>query len=63
MSTSASRDAVIAGYVRTPFTRAGKRGAFREVRSDDLGVAVVRALLSRSGVDPADVEEVVFGAV
>ncbi|MHB1517160.1 MAG: thiolase family protein [Acidimicrobiales bacterium] len=63
MSTSASRDAVIVGYVRTPFTRAGKRGAFREVRSDDLGVAVVRALLSRSGVDPADVEEVVFGAV
>jgi acetyl-CoA acetyltransferase family protein len=58
----ADRDPVILGYVRTPFGKAGK-GCFREVRSDDLGAHVVRALLERTGVDPTQVEEVVMGAV
>lgn len=57
------REAVVVGYVRTPFAKAGEKGFFREIRSDDLGVHVVRALLERTGVDPVDVEEVVFGSV
>ncbi len=57
------REAVIVGYVRTPFTRAGERGALREVRSDDLGSAALSALVERTGVDPSEIEEVIFGAV
>jgi len=34
---------------------------FRDVRSDDLAVAVVRALVERTGVDPAVIEDVVLG--
>jgi acetyl-CoA acetyltransferase family protein len=53
---------VIVAGVRTPIGRAhDKRGAYRNVRSDRLGVAVVRALLARTGIAPAEVEDVHFG--
>ncbi len=53
---------VIVAAVRTPIGRAHKeKGVFREVRSDDLAVAVVRALVERSGIDPAEIEDVVLG--
>jgi acetyl-CoA acyltransferase len=52
--------AVIAGYVRSPFTPA-RKGALARVRPDDLAAAVVRALVERTGVDPADVEDLVVG--
>jgi acetyl-CoA acyltransferase len=38
------------------------RGLFRHVRGDELAAAVVRAVVDRSGVDPATVEDVVLGA-
>ncbi|MCH7961644.1 MAG: thiolase family protein [Planctomycetes bacterium] len=52
--------AIIEG-VRTPFCKAG--GRFRHVAADDLGAAVVRELLARSNVLPAEVDEVIFGCV
>src|SRR5215467_8724548 len=53
---------VIVAAVRTPIGRSHKeKGWFRDVRSDDLAVAVVRALVERSGIDPAEVEDVVLG--
>jgi acetyl-CoA C-acetyltransferase len=58
------REAVLVGYVRTPFGRADpKRGVFRAVRSDDLAVVVLHELLRRTGVAPADVDGVILGAV
>ncbi|HET8568158.1 MAG TPA: thiolase family protein [Candidatus Limnocylindria bacterium] len=54
------RDAVVVGYVRTPIGRYG--GALAHVRPDDLAAHVVRAVLDRTGVKDADVDEVVFGA-
>jgi acetyl-CoA acetyltransferase family protein len=58
------RDAVLVGYVRTPFGRADpKRGVFRNVRSDDLAVIALRALLDRTGVPPGEVDGVLLGAV
>jgi acetyl-CoA acyltransferase len=58
------RDAFLAGYVRTPFGRADpRRGVFRAVRSDDLAVAVLQALLHRTGVVADAVEGVILGAV
>ena len=45
--------------VRTPFGRAG--GALSSVRPDDLAAHVMRATVERSGVDPARIEDVIFG--
>ncbi len=54
--------AVIVDAVRTPIGRAHKeKGVFRDVRSDDLAVAVVQALVERTGIDPAEIEDVVLG--
>jgi acetyl-CoA acyltransferase len=56
------KTAVIVDAVRTPIGRAHKeRGVFRNVRSDDLAVSVVRALMDRTGIDPAEIEDVVLG--
>jgi acetyl-CoA acyltransferase len=54
------RDVVIAGYARSPFQLAGK-GALARTRPDDLAAAVVRALVERSGIDPAKIEDLVLG--
>ncbi len=54
-------DAWIAGYLRTPFTRAGK-GALAQERSDDLLAGLFRALLAPLPADAAGrVDEVVVG--
>jgi acetyl-CoA acyltransferase len=54
--------AVVVDCVRTPIGRANKeRGYFRNVRSDDLAVACVKALVDRSGIDPSQIEDVVMG--
>jgi acetyl-CoA acyltransferase len=52
--------AVIAGYVRTPFTFA-KKGALAGVRPDDLAGIVVKALVERTGIDPQAIEDVLLG--
>ena len=59
-----SRDAVLVGYVRTPFGRAdARRGVFRAVRSDDLAVAALQELIRRTAVAPSEVDGVLLGAV
>lgn len=45
--------------VRTPFGRAG--GALSGVRPDDLAALVMKATAERTGLDPALVDEVIFG--
>jgi len=54
------RDAVILGYVRTPFGRYG--GALSAIRPDDLASHVIRAVLERTDVGDSEIDEVVFGA-
>jgi acetyl-CoA acyltransferase len=53
-------NAVIAGYARSPFHFAGK-GALARVRPDDLAAQVVRALITRTGVKPEDIEDIIVG--
>jgi 3-oxoadipyl-CoA thiolase len=53
------RDAWIIDAVRTPIGRYG--GALASVRPDDLAALVIRALVDRTGVDPASVEDVILG--
>jgi acetyl-CoA acyltransferase len=55
----AESEAWIVGAVRTPIGRHG--GVLSTVRPDDLGSYALRALAERTGVDPGEVEDVVFG--
>jgi acetyl-CoA acyltransferase len=55
------REAVIVDAVRTPVGRF--RGALSKVRADHLGAVVLQALAARNGLDPATVDDVVFGCV
>ncbi|MCZ6734864.1 MAG: acetyl-CoA C-acyltransferase [Planctomycetota bacterium] len=54
------RRAAIISAVRTPVGRYG--GALAAVRPDDLAALVIRAVVERSGVDPAVIDDVYFGA-
>jgi acetyl-CoA acyltransferase len=61
MASSMKRPVIVAA-VRTPIGRSHKeKGVFRDVRSDDLAVAAVKALVERSGIDPKEIEDVVLG--
>ncbi len=53
------REAWIVEAVRTPIGRYG--GALATVRPDDLAAAVLRAVVDRSGIDPALIEDVIIG--
>lgn len=53
------RDAVIIDAIRTPVGALG--GSLAAVRPDDLAALVIRTLVERSGIDPAQVEEVYLG--
>jgi len=52
--------AYILDACRTPGGKA-HRGAFRHTRPDDLAAVVIRALLARTGIDPARIEDVILG--
>lgn len=57
-----SQDAVvIVGAARTPM--GGMMGALSDVRSPDLCATSIKAAIERSGLDAADVDEVVMGCV
>ncbi|HZJ53457.1 MAG TPA: acetyl-CoA C-acyltransferase FadI [Myxococcaceae bacterium] len=53
-----SRAVVVKG-LRTPFVKAG--GVFGSLTSLDLGAAVVRELVERADIDPAEIDQIVFG--
>jgi 3-oxoadipyl-CoA thiolase len=52
-------DAFILDAVRTPVGRYG--GSLASVRPDDLAAHVIRALVQRTGVDAARIDDVIFG--
>lgn len=55
------RNAVIVDAVRTP---TGKRGgALSEIHAVDLGAIALKALVERTGIDTARVDDVIFGCV
>src|SRR6516162_7003191 len=55
------RDAVILSTARTPIGRA-YRGAFNDTQAQELAGHVVAQAVSRAGIDPSEVEDVVLGA-
>ncbi|OUS00544.1 3-ketoacyl-CoA thiolase [Gammaproteobacteria bacterium 42_54_T18] len=58
-----SRDAVIVDFVRSPMGRS-KNGVFRHLRAEDMSAQLVNEMFARNPkVDPADVEDVIWGCV
>jgi acetyl-CoA acyltransferase len=55
------RDAVIVQAVRTPVGK--RKGGLSEVQPADLSAHVLKAVADRSGIDPAIVEDVIWGCV
>jgi 3-oxoadipyl-CoA thiolase len=53
------REAWVIAAVRTPIGRYG--GALATVRPDDLAAAAIQAVVERSGIDPALIEDVILG--
>jgi len=54
------RRAVVIDALRTPVGRYA--GALSAVRPDDLAALVIRTLVERTGIDPATIDDVYFGA-
>src|SRR3954451_22775203 len=55
------RDAVICAAVRTPVGKRG--GGLSGVHAVDLSATVLDALVQRTGIDPAVVDDVIWGCV
>ena len=55
------KDVVIVSAVRTPL--GSFNGALSQVTAADLGAIVIKEAISRAGIAPADVEEVIMGNV
>ncbi|MEX2584727.1 MAG: thiolase family protein [Gemmatimonadota bacterium] len=53
--------AVIVDGVRTPIGRHG--GALASVRPDDLAAIVIREIVGRNGIEPAEIDDVVMGCI
>jgi acetyl-CoA acyltransferase len=54
------KSVVISGYCRSPFTPANK-GVLSKVRPDDLAAQVIKGLIDKTGVNPADIEDLILG--
>ena len=52
--------AVICGFARSPFQPAHK-GLFAKTRPDDLAAQTIMGLLSKTGVKPEDIEDLIVG--
>ena len=56
------KNIVICGYKRSPFHFANK-GALAKIRPDDMAATVINALLSETGVNKDDIEDLLMGCV
>src|SRR6201992_3186878 len=63
MTSFQGRDAVIVGAVRTPIGKGKAGGALHDVLPADLLAHSLRELVTRTGADPAQVDDVIAGAV
>jgi acetyl-CoA acyltransferase len=58
--TSMNKNIVICGYKRSPFHFANK-GALAKIRPDDMAATVIKALISETGVNTDDIEDLLMG--
>jgi acetyl-CoA acyltransferase len=57
------RDAVIVGAVRTPIGKGKASGALHDVLPADLLAHSLKELMTRTGIDPTQIDDVIAGAV
>ena len=57
--TPVKNNIVIINGLRTPYAKAGT--ALKDVPADALGAFVIEEIVSRTGIDPAAVDEVIVG--
>jgi acetyl-CoA C-acetyltransferase len=55
------RDAVICEPIRTPV--GGYGGTLKDVPAGELAATVVRQLVRRTGLEPGEIDDVIFGQV
>jgi 3-oxoadipyl-CoA thiolase len=53
------QDVVVVATARTPMGKYG--GQLKDVRPDDMAALVMREVVNRAGIEPADVEDAIFG--
>ncbi len=63
MAGYTGRDAVIVGAVRTPIGKGKAGGALHDVLPVDLLAHSLKELIARTGIDPAQIDDVIAGAV
>ena len=63
MAGYVGRDAVIVGAVRTPIGKGKASGALHDVLPVDLLAHSLTELVARTGIDPAQIDDVIAGAV
>ncbi len=56
-----SREAVIVAAARTPIGRC--RGVLASIPVEDLGVIAAKEAVKRAGIDPGDIDDIVFGNI
>ena len=56
-------NAVIVDAVRTPVAKGKPGGAYSEIHAVDLHAHALAALVERTGIDPAVIDDVISGAV
>ncbi|KAH7290384.1 hypothetical protein KP509_30G046000 [Ceratopteris richardii] len=61
-ATDYNDDVVIVAAYRTPICKS-KRGGFKDTYADDLLAPVLKAVVERTGLDPAEVGDIVVGTV
>ena len=62
MTTLNPTDVVIVDGVRSAMGKT-KNGMFRHVRADELSAALMKALIERNGIDPNELEDIIWGCV
>ncbi|MFB6348463.1 acetyl-CoA C-acyltransferase FadA [Moraxella marmotae] len=62
MTVLSPKDVVIVDGVRTAMGKT-KNGMFRHVRADDLSAELIKALIERNGIDPSELEDIIWGCV
>ncbi|MGI6453300.1 MAG: thiolase family protein [Syntrophomonadaceae bacterium] len=56
------REVVIVDGVRSPIAKAGKKSYYANLRADELGARVLKGLVKRTGINPEEIEDLVYGA-
>lgn len=58
-----NKEAVVVDAARSPFGRAGEKGVLKDATYRELLLPVLRVLLERNHVNPAEIDDIILGSV